>query len=68
MPTEPEQRAGLIIIRLWRADDAGGGLRAALTIKLDVDAESTDHAAAASVDALCSQVRIWAEAFLKGAP
>ena len=62
---EPDLRTGLIIIRLWRTGEGAGGLRASLLVKLEVASESTDHSAAASVDALCSQVRTWAEAFLR---
>jgi hypothetical protein len=67
-PTEPDLSFGLIIIRLWRPDEAAGSLRASLTIKLDVVAEATEHAAASSVDALCSQVRAAAEAFVRQGP
>jgi hypothetical protein len=58
------EQSGLIIIRLWRGDAGPADLRAAMTVKLDVHLDATDHAAAASVDDLAAEVGKWANAFL----
>lgn len=63
-----DTRSGLIIIRLWRAEDGPGGLRARLTVKLDVLGEATEYAAASTLEGLTAQVREWAEAFLVDPP
>jgi hypothetical protein len=66
--TDADTRSGLIIIRLWRGEDGPDGLRARLTVKLDVDAEETDYAAASTVEQLSAHVRALADAFLADRP
>jgi len=61
---DPDLRTGLIIIRLWQGSQLPAGLRARLTVKLDVDAGGEVTAAASSVEGLLAEVRRWAEAFL----
>jgi hypothetical protein len=63
--SDPDLRTGLILIRMWpRAGDDGDVLMARLTIKVDVQSDATEYAVTDSVDALCAQVRGYAEAFL----
>lgn len=61
---DPDLRTGLIIIRLWQGREMPAGLRARLTVKLNVDSEAEETAAASSMEALLAEVRRWAAAFL----
>lgn len=63
--SDPPERAGLIVIRLWEPDGAEE-LRARLTVHLDLNKPETAQAAAASVEDLSGAVRTWAKAFLEG--
>jgi hypothetical protein len=60
--------AALIIIRLWRADDGPGELRARICVKLNVLDEAIGYASASNLDDLAAKVRASAEAFLAHDP
>lgn len=64
MLPDPDLRTGVIIIRLWQGSELPAGLRARLTVKLDVEAGEELSGAASSVEGLLAEVRRWAEAFL----
>ena len=67
MATPPQDRTGVLVIRVWLESPTSCGLRARLIRTSDVISGECETTMAATVDDLCDQVRTWLESFLAGA-
>jgi hypothetical protein len=65
MPNRPSTRTGVLVLSVWREEDAT--LRARITHTPDVLSETrTSVAAGGGVDDICSIVRAWLDSFARG--
>ena len=64
MRSQPTDRTGVLIVRLWIEANARGGFRARITQKLDSTCKEQTMATAADPEDLYAVVRTWVEAFV----
>jgi len=67
MRTEPDDRTGILIVRLWMEPRPDGGLRARITHTLDSAAPDSISASAGDAEGIYALVRTWVEAFTETA-
>jgi hypothetical protein len=67
MAALPQDRTGVMVIRVWLESPTSCGLRARVIRTSNVMAEERETTAAATVDDVCDQVRTWLESFLADA-
>jgi hypothetical protein len=63
MATEPLDRTGILILRVWIEPESPAGFRARITQKLNTMAADQTVATAATADEIYVAVQHWVEAF-----
>jgi hypothetical protein len=69
MESQPPDRTGILIVRVWMEGNAPEGFRARITGSLDSASPEKGMATAANPRGIYSAVRTWVEAFVaRGSP